>query len=592
MEEKKTVPVTPPVTAARRVFPVDGRDRALLVLAWGVGVLCAEVLLWGLSGLGMTLLVAAWYGVLFWYGGAAPLARRENRLLLYAVGLLALTFALFANPWLRLWNTLALVLLMGIQMGGWPGMEVYSVGTSAMLGERFLRVMGGLFGYLGASVQALGSIRGLSRKKMPYVLGALLVCVPLLMVVFPLLTSADALFAQVTRRAADWFDEHLALWALRLIFGLLVAPFLFGLLYSLRRPEPLKRPARPVEGLSMEAAGPVTVLAVLDVLYAFFLAVQCAALFGGADYLAQDPLLTSADALFAQVTRRAADWFDEHLALWALRLIFGLLVAPFLFGLLYSLRRPEPLKRPARPVEGLSMEAAGPVTVLAVLDVLYAFFLAVQCAALFGGADYLAQVGISYASYARSGFFQLVAVAAVNLACLLACLALCKGEGRGLRMVQVLGTLLVAASGVLLVSALWRMNLYVGAYGLSFKRALTYWGMAVLAVLLAAALWKVWHRHFRWFRVLLSVGVAGWLLLNYANVDALVARYNIGRGLDTGAVLSASDGRLGALPALEELLEAQPEETELRQAVETLRDSARWQAAHWQTWSVAAWRGQ
>ena len=79
MEEKKTVPVTPPVTAARRVFPVDGRDRALLVLAWGVGVLCAEVLLWGLSGLGMTLLVAAWYGVLFWYGGGAPLASSVRR---------------------------------------------------------------------------------------------------------------------------------------------------------------------------------------------------------------------------------------------------------------------------------------------------------------------------------------------------------------------------------------------------------------------------------------------------------------------------------------------------------------------------------
>ena len=42
MEEKKTIPVTPPVTAARRVFPVDGRDRALLVLAWGVGASCAR----------------------------------------------------------------------------------------------------------------------------------------------------------------------------------------------------------------------------------------------------------------------------------------------------------------------------------------------------------------------------------------------------------------------------------------------------------------------------------------------------------------------------------------------------------------------
>ena len=111
-------------------------------------------------------------------------------------------------------------------------------------------------------------------------------------------------------------------------------------------------------------------------------------------------------------------------------------------------------------------------------------------------------------------------------------------------------------------------------------------------MLLAAARWTVGPGHFHWGGGLGSVGVAGWLLLNYANVDDLVARYNIGRGLDTGAVLSASDGRLGALPALEELLEAQPEETELRQAVETLRDSARWQAAHWQTWSVAAWRGQ
>ena len=48
MEEKKTIPVTPPVTAARRVFPVDGRDRALLVLAWGVdGLFCAKVMLCG-----------------------------------------------------------------------------------------------------------------------------------------------------------------------------------------------------------------------------------------------------------------------------------------------------------------------------------------------------------------------------------------------------------------------------------------------------------------------------------------------------------------------------------------------------------------
>ena len=71
-------------------------------------------------------------------------------------------------------------------------------------GERFLRVMGGLFGYLGAPVQALGSIRGLSRKKMPYVLGALLVCVPTADGALSPAHIGGCAVRQVTRRAADW----------------------------------------------------------------------------------------------------------------------------------------------------------------------------------------------------------------------------------------------------------------------------------------------------------------------------------------------------------------------------------------------------
>ena len=73
------------------------------------------------------------------------------------------------------------------------------------------------------------------------------------------------------------------------------------------------------------------------------------------------------------------------------------------------------------------------------------------------------------------------------------------------------------------------------------------------------------------------------------------AALEAGQKLPFAWVRSLSQVALGRTPLaadLEELLEAQPEETELRQAVETLRDSARWQAAHWQTWSVAAWRGQ
>ena len=132
-----------------------------------------------------------------------------------------------------------------------------------------------------------------------------------------------------------------------------------------------------------------------------------------------------------------------------------------------------------------------------------------------------------------------------------------------------------------ILSALTAVSALYFFYGASLRKSAPWLAGALLCPF---GFWQLFHCVFGGFYfvhmifVMLSMG--------------LVARYNIGRGLDTGAVLSASDGRLGALPALEELLEAQPEETELRQAVETLRDSARWQAAHWQTWSVAAWRGQ
>src|SRR5207249_6621445 len=50
-------------------------------------------------------------------------------------------------------------------------------------------------------------------------------------------------------------------------------------------------------------------------------------------------------------------------------------------------------------------------TILIAVDVLFAVFVVVQVAYLFGGLDTLAATGLPYAQYARSGFFELVWVA-------------------------------------------------------------------------------------------------------------------------------------------------------------------------------------
>ena len=180
-----------------------------------------------------------------------------------------------------------------------------------------------------------------------------------------------------------------------------------------------------------------------------------------------------------------------------------------------------PLKRKDRAP---SAEPLSFTLVLSALVLLYALFLAVQSAGLFGGPEYLARRNISYAQWARSGFFQMVGVTIVNLVVMMAGLTLSRREGRTWSLLRVLSALLVAESLVLLGSAAWRMTLYVTAYGLSFKRCLTYWGMAMMALFFLAALWKIRQPERAFCRVAFPLALAGWLVINCVPVDFLVAK--------------------------------------------------------------------
>ena len=137
------------------------------------------------------------------------------------------------------------------------------------------------------------------------------------------------------------------------------------------------------------------------------------------------------------------------------------------------------------------------------------------------------------------------------------------------------------------------MTLYVLAYGLSFKRLLTYWGMAVLAVLFAAALLAVWRTGFSFFRVLLVVVIVGWIALNFMNPDFTVAQYNVSLSLRSPLTqvdvdYMARQLSYDALPALEQLADARPEHSGCRRMIATRRSQARTDAERWESWSLSA----
>ena len=311
-------------------------------------------------------------------------------------------------------------------------------------------------------------------------------------------------------------------------------------------------------------------------------------------------LLSSADALFDLLAGRAINFVVDHFGSLLGRLFLGAVAAPFLFSLCYTLRRGrDVLGKPAAGEEKAPWRAdpAIPVTAVAVLDLVYLLFVGVQFYALFGGRAYLEQTGLTYAEYARSGFFQLVWVSCINLCVVVAAVHFCRREGKLWQALRLLSSGLVALSGVMLVSACRRMSLYVGEYGLSFKRALTYWGMAMLLIFFAGAALKIWKRDFGFFRVLFAAGLAGWLVLNFANVDAIVARYNV-RAYQTGALEWLDVRYLARLscavvPALEtlppemEVIPGVPQYT-VSEVLDDLRTSAAYQTARWETWTLTA----
>ncbi len=195
---------------------------------------------------------------------------------------------------------------------------------------------------------------------------------------------------------------------------------------------------------------------------------------------------------------------------------------------------------------------------IAVLDVLFAAFVAIQLTVLFGGSHHVELTpGLTYAEYARQGFFQLLTVAALVLVVIAGTVFFARPDDRRTRRIAqiVLGALCVLTL-VVLASAWYRLGVYEDAYGLTRLRISVYasivWLGVIFGLLLAAGV--VWKS--AWLpRVVVGITAAGLLAFTLVNPDALIAHRNVERfeatGLiDLGYLATLSED---AVPALTEL---------------------------------------
>lgn len=166
------------------------------------------------------------------------------------------------------------------------------------------------------------------------------------------------------------------------------------------------------------------------------------------------------------------------------------------------------------------------------IAVMFLLFIGVQFRYLFGGNEYvLKSAGLTYAQYARNGFFQIVTVTALTIPLLLGGQSLLKSlSSSDLRLFKIIAGVVAGSLLMLLASAFYRMSLYVDAYGLSSLRIYVTAAMIWMALILA--LYFVFGLRWQLSRYgLAGVAAACFVALgvNVMRPDRLIASYNLSR---------------------------------------------------------------
>ena len=198
--------------------------------------------------------------------------------------------------------------------------------------------------------------------------------------------------------------------------------------------------------------------------------------------------------------------------------------------------------------------------VLVAIELVFAVFIVIQVAYLFGGRDTLAASGQTYSQYATRGFQELVAVAVLAGAMILSLEAVVE---RRTRVYKAAAVGLLVMTGIVLASAFLRLRLYQDAYGWTELRFYVFSAIVYLGLAIVAVGTLVLRDRSRWSLHALGLGaIVVAVAVNLVEPHVFVADQNVARaidpslvpaggrsGLDAQYVLSLSDDAVPTLVA-------------------------------------------
>ena len=242
-------------------------------------------------------------------------------------------------------------------------------------------------------------------------------------------------------------------------------------------------------------------------------------------------LLSSADATFKNIFDHLFN-FDINVPENIGTLIWSLPMATYLYALIYGSSIEDNSKSFNIDKFNKTMDNAASIprlslyTVNAVICCFYILFIGIQAIYFIDVLGGSLPADFTYSDYARRGFFELLAVALINIVFIaVAKIFSVKNENNKYMHIHIL---LNSILTLLLISvAFAKMYLYISTYGLTTLRIIPSVFMIFLCFVFAFIIIGEFKKSFPVTKLSFYAGNILFVLLCLANIDAVVARYNL-----------------------------------------------------------------
>ncbi len=237
------------------------------------------------------------------------------------------------------------------------------------------------------------------------------------------------------------------------------------------------------------------------------------------------PLLISSDDAFRGMMSNIFSGSGNAFVT-VLKAAFGVGISMFVISYGFSLKFGRTSRTKESSFKGI--ESIYIISFLSAIAVCYLLYLFSQLAYFFSAfKGFLPNNEITYAEYARKGFFEMCVIAVINLGIVFLSMLLAKKQnGKVCLGLKAITTFIALFTLIIIATAISKMVLYIGEYGMTVLRVTTSAFMLFLSVVFIAVILRIYINKINIAKTALIAAGIVVLVLGTANVNAVCARYN------------------------------------------------------------------